>query len=102
VVVKNEGPSAATNVCLSVELPENVIGVHWASSRGSRNCRREDRVVMCALGTLQPEQEARVGVGAYGGRPGLYRATAHVRGDQHDPVLANNQDTAVSVVDPSA
>lgn len=95
--VENLGPDTATGVTVTDNLPQ---GVDVISASGpSGPCAVEGGKLTCAIGSLKP-----VGVN-YGGAPatitivvvprstGTIRNTATVRGDQKDPVSANNKAT---------
>ena len=96
--VENLGPSPATGVTVTDNLPKNVDLVSAAGPSGS--CAVQGDKVTCAIGSLNP-----VGVN-YGGSPatvtivvvpraaGTIRNTATVKGDQKDPVGGNNKATA--------
>jgi uncharacterized repeat protein (TIGR01451 family) len=96
--VENLGPSPTTGVTVTDNLPK---GVDLVSASGpSGACAAQGGKVTCAIGALNP-----VGVN-YGGSParativviprtaGTIRNTATVKGDQKDPVSANNKATA--------
>ena len=96
--VENLGPSPASGVTVTDNLPK---GVDLVSASGpSGNCAAQGGKVTCAIGSLNP-----VGVN-YGGTAvtativviprtaGTIRNTATVKGDQKDPVGANNKATA--------
>jgi uncharacterized repeat protein (TIGR01451 family) len=96
--VENLGPSPATGVTVTDDLPKNVDLVSASGPSGA--CAVKGDKVTCAIGSLNP-----VGV-AYGGAPatvtivvvprasGTIRNTATVKGDQKDPVGANDKATA--------
>jgi uncharacterized repeat protein (TIGR01451 family) len=96
--VENLGPAPATGVTVTDNLPR---GVDLVSATGpSGNCAVQGSKVTCPIGSLNP-----VGVN-YGGTQttvtivvvprsaGTIRNTATVKGDQKDPVNANNKATA--------
>lgn len=100
--VENLGPSPATGVTVTDNLPK---GVDLASASGpAGNCAVQGGKVTCVVGSLNP-----IGVN-YGGTPatvtivvvprsaGTIRNTATVKGDQKDPVSANNKATATTRV----
>lgn len=100
--VENLGPSPATGVTVTDDLPRNVDLVSASGPAGA--CAVQGGKVTCPIGTLQP-----VGVN-YGGTPGTIaimvvprasgtiRNTAKVKGDQKDPVNSNNRATATTRV----
>ena len=100
--VENLGPSPATGVTVTDNLPK---GVDLVSATGpSGPCPAQGGKVTCAIGSLNP-----VGVN-YGGapvqltivvvprQPGTIRNTATVKADQKDPVKANDKATATTRV----
>jgi uncharacterized repeat protein (TIGR01451 family) len=100
--VENLGPSPATGVTVTDNLPK---GADLVSATGPAGpCPAQAGKVTCAIGSLNP-----VGVN-YGGVPaqvtivvvprtaGTVRNTATVKGDQKDPVNANNKATATTRV----
>ena len=96
--VENLGPSPATGVTVTDNLPKNVDVVSATGPSGP--CAVQGGKVTCAFGTLKP-----VGVN-YGGTQvtativvvpratGTIRNTATVKGDQKDPANANNKAVA--------
>jgi uncharacterized repeat protein (TIGR01451 family) len=100
--VENLGPSPASGVTVTDNLPK---GVDLVSASGPAGpCAAQGGKVTCAIGSLDP-----IGVN-YGGAPaqvtivvvprsaGTIRNTATVKGDQKDPVNANNKATATTRV----
>lgn len=100
--VENLGPSPASGVTVTDNLPKGVDLVSATGPAGS--CAAQGGKVTCAIGSLNP-----VGV-SYGGVPaqvtivvvprsaGTIRNTATVKGDQKDPVNANNKATTTTRV----
>ncbi len=100
--VENLGPSPATGVTVTDNLPK---GVDLSSASGpAGNCAVQGGKVTCNIGSLTP-----IGVN-YGGTPatvtivviprnaGTIRNTATVKGGQKDPVTANDKATATTRV----
>lgn len=100
--VENLGPSPATGVTVTDNLPKTVDLVSASGPGGA--CAVQGGQVSCAVGTLNP-----IGVN-YGGTPvtvtivvvprasGTISNTASVKGQQKDPVNANNKATATTRV----
>lgn len=96
--VENFGPTPATGVTVSDNLPKDVDLVSASGPTGP--CAVQGRKLTCTIGALTP-----VGIN-YGGSPagvtvvvvprrtGTIRNTASVKGDQKDPANANNKATA--------
>jgi uncharacterized repeat protein (TIGR01451 family) len=96
--VENLGPAPATGVTVTDNLPKSVDLVSATGPAGA--CAAQGGKVICGLGSLNP-----VGVD-YGGvqatvtivviprSSGTIRNVATVKGDQKDPVNANNKATA--------
>ncbi len=105
--VQNLGPDIATGVRVTDQLPKGVDFVSAVSTAGK--CTRKGRKVTCDLGQLGPP-----GLVSYGGpatvtlaviprKTGVIGNTASVKGEQKDPVGANDKVTAAtSVVGPAA
>lgn len=100
--VQNLGPELATDVTVTDQLPSSVDFVSVTATSGQ--CARKGRKVTCSLGSVGPP-----GVVGYAGPPtvtlaviprkvGTISNTASVRGDQKDPVGANNKATATTTV----
>jgi uncharacterized repeat protein (TIGR01451 family) len=102
ISVENLGPSPATGVIVTDDLPK---GVGLVSASGpSGPCAVKGSKLTCTIGALAP-----VGIN-YGGSPasitvvivphsaGTIRNTATVKGDQKDPANANNKATATTRV----
>lgn len=100
--VENLGPSPATGVTVTDNLPKEVDLVSASGPSGA--CAANGGKVTCTIGTLNP-----VGVN-YGGSQvgvaivvvprttGTIRNTATVKGDQKDPAPGNNKATATTRV----
>lgn len=100
--VEDLGPSPASGVTVTDNLPKNVDLVSASGPSGA--CAAQGGKVTCSIGALKP-----VGVN-YGGTPasvtivvvpratGTITNTATVKGDQKDPVTANNKATAATRV----
>jgi uncharacterized repeat protein (TIGR01451 family) len=98
IAVENLGPSPATGVTVTDDLPKKVDLVSSAGPSGA--CAVHGDKLTCTIGALAP-----VGVN-YGGSPasltvvvvprrtGTIRNTATVKGDQKDPVGGNDKATA--------
>ncbi len=101
IQAENIGPNAATGVVVTDSIPK---GVDFSSVRSSvGKCARKGKTVSCALGEL------RAPTVDYGGLPtvtlvvvprkvGTVSNTASIKGDQKDPVGANNKATATTTV----
>lgn len=101
IQVESLGPDVASGVTVTDRIPKGVDLVSATSSAG--RCAARDRKVTCALGALGAP-----GVD-YGGpvtativvvprQPGTIVNTATVKGDQQDPIAANNRATATTRV----
>ncbi len=105
IAAQNLGPELATGVTVTDQLPKSVDFVSVAATSGQ--CARKGRKVTCSLGSIgSPTID-------YGGPPtvtlvvvprkvGSIDNTASVKGDQKDPVGANNKATVTtSVIGPA-
>lgn len=95
ITVTNNGPSKATGVTLTDNLPLNAGFLSATPSQGS--CAGQ-AAINCSLGSLAVGASAKVTVLATARAPGNVINTAAVSGDQVDPNLANNQATVTSAV----
>ncbi|MCW2988677.1 MAG: hypothetical protein JWM24_1615 [Solirubrobacterales bacterium] len=101
IQVQNLGPDAASGVTVTDELPKGVDFVSATTTAGQ--CAQKGKKVSCALGTLGAPTVN------YSGPPtvtlsviprqlGTIANTASVKGDQKDPVAANDKATATTLV----
>lgn len=100
--VENQGPSPATGVTVTDNLPKRVDFVSASGPSGA--CAVQGGKVTCPVGSLKP-----IGIN-YGGAPatvtivviprssGTISNTATVKGDQKDPISGNNKATATTRV----
>ncbi|HEX6151948.1 MAG TPA: hypothetical protein VFZ19_00350 [Solirubrobacterales bacterium] len=100
--VENLGPSPATGVTVTDNLPK---GVDLVSATGpGGNCAVQGEKVSCAIGSLNPigvnynGSPATVTIVVVPRRTGTLRNTATVKGDQKDPANGNNKATATTQV----
>lgn len=100
--VENLGPSPATGVTVTDNLPK---GVDLVSASGPAGpCAAQGSKVTCAIGSLNPVGidyggvQAQVTIVVVPRSAGTIRNTATVKGDQKDPVNANNKATATTRV----
>jgi uncharacterized repeat protein (TIGR01451 family) len=100
--VEDQGPSPATGVTVTDNLPKRVDLVSASGPAGA--CAVQGGKITCPVGSLKP-----IGIN-YGGAPatvtivvvprssGTISNTATVKGDQKDPVAGNNKATATTRV----
>jgi len=106
VQVQNLGPDPASGVVVTDELPKGVDFVSATASSGL--CSRKGKKVTCALGGLNPSTinygpPPTVTLTVIPRKIGTITNRASVKGDQKDPVGANNNASATtSVVGPAA
>jgi len=98
--VKNSGPTGASAVRLTDELPVNSSFVSATSSVGS--CSRSSGTVNCDLGTLASGASATVTVKVLPQRAGTITNTAHIGAIEPDPDSADNTATESTTVAPAA
>lgn len=99
--VENLGPDVATGVTVTDRLPKGVDLVSAVSSVGQ--CGFKGRKVTCELGalgapTIDYGGPVTVTVAVVPRQPGTISNTASVKGDQKDPVAANNTATVTTRV----
>ncbi len=88
--VTNHGPTSATNVTVTNQVPRGVEVLDVAFARGV--CNDGDGVVTCAVETLSPDETV---AGTIVVRPTAVAertSTASVTGNERDPDLSNNTD----------
>jgi uncharacterized repeat protein (TIGR01451 family) len=98
--VGNVGLSNATDVTVDSQLPSNVQVVSVTCSQGSYEIE-PDGTLQAALGSFAAGQAATISVVVVPTALGLMPLAASVRGDQHDPDSANNQNSETLTVAPS-
>jgi uncharacterized repeat protein (TIGR01451 family) len=87
LVVDNLGPSEASGVTLTEQIPAGVDLLAVTPSQGT--CAGTPAVT-CSLGTLPVGARVAVSVAVVAQRPGTYTNSASVRGNEPDPNPANN------------
>jgi hypothetical protein len=94
--VTNAGPSAATNVALTVQLPATGVPVSAMPSSGT--CAAVSGGVNCDLGGLASGATATVTMVATQTTAGSVTAAVEVSGSENDPNESNNQASATLTV----
>jgi uncharacterized repeat protein (TIGR01451 family) len=89
--VKNNGLSPATNVIVTDVLPSGVIFVSATSTQGS--CTVSSSTLSCNMGNLTSNAQADIRLILTPTQTGTINNTATVRGNEPDPVSANNTDS---------
>ncbi len=94
IQVQNLGPEAATGVTVTDHLPPGVDYVSASSTLGQ--CALQGRKLTCGIGGLEAGSTAKVNSAAVTlsvipRRSGTITNMASVKGDQKDPVSANNE-----------
>jgi len=102
IQVENLGPTTATGVTVTDQLPKGVDLVSATASTGK--CAPQGSKVNCDLGSIGVVQTvnysgpATVTIVVIPRQPGTIANTATVKSDQKDPVAANNKATATTRV----
>jgi uncharacterized repeat protein (TIGR01451 family) len=101
VTVTNNGPSAATEITLTDQLPEGAVFVSASPTQGT--CSRDgkgksDGVLTCDLGELAAGASATVTIVVEPAKAGTLVNTATVRASQPEPNPADNTATETTVV----
>jgi uncharacterized repeat protein (TIGR01451 family) len=94
--VTNNGPSTATSVALTAQLPVTGMVVSATPSAGS--CSTTGAGVACNFGSLPKQATAKVTIVVLQTASGSVDASAQVSASETDPVLANNQASATITV----
>lgn len=106
IQVRNLGPDAATGVTVTDQLPKGVDFVSATATSGQ--CAQKGKKVTCELGaigapTVDYSGSPTVTLSVTPRRVGTLLNTASVKGDQKDPVKANDKATATTrVIGPAA
>jgi uncharacterized repeat protein (TIGR01451 family) len=100
ISVTNNGPSSATGVFVTHQLPGSVLFESASSSQGI--CSQSGGLVTCNLGSLAPAATATVTVVVSPGATGTISSTASVTSQQPDPNPSNNSATVLTQVNPSS
>ena len=88
VTVSNDGPSDASGVIVTDELPAEVAFVSATPSQG--DCTEANGSLTCNLGTLPIEGTATVTLNVKTTAPGMISNAASVSGNETDPDASNN------------
>ncbi len=97
--VANAGPSEATSVTLTDDLPAGVTFLSATSSQGS--CSESSGIVTCDLGTLAASSSATVQIVVLPNGAGDITNSASISVSEHDPDDANNAADEGTTVLPS-
>ena len=106
IQVENLGPDAASGVTVTDQLPKGADYVSATSTLGA--CALQGQKVTCAVGALEAGAAAKVSTATVTlkvipRQPGTISNTASVKGDQQDPVAANDKATVTTrVLGPAA
>lgn len=88
IAITNLGPSAATNVIVTNQLPAGVTFISTATSQGS--CTRSGEILRCDLGTMTANAQATITVTIRPALPGLIASTATVVSSVSDGDTSDN------------
>jgi large repetitive protein len=99
IIVRNDGPSTATPVTVTDQLPAGATPTAATPSQGG--CAISGQDVVCGIGNLPPGGAAQINVIAdvapnMAGQP--LRNSASVTAPQSDPVLSNDDDAVTTIV----
>ena len=94
--VTNDGPSTATNVALSAQLPATGVIVSATPTAGS--CNISAAGVTCNLGSLANLATTKVTIVVLQTASGSVNASAQVSASETDPLLSNNQSSTTVAV----
>ena len=101
VTVKNNGPSGATGVVLTDDIPASTSFVSTTPSQGTE-CTHDAGKTTCALGSLTKDATATVTIVVTPSATGEVKNTAAVDGNEADPVSTNDVDDETTTVNPSS
>ena len=99
LTVQNNGPSAATGVVLTDDLPADVSYQSATPSQG--NCSAASATVTCDLGMVANGGSATVQIAVTPQSNGTITNTASVQATQNDPTNTNNAASAQTIVGPN-
>lgn len=100
ILVTNNGPGAASNVALTVDLPADVTIIDYSSGQGS--IQQFGNRIVAQLDTLSNGVPAPVRIVVTPSRAGTTTITAVATSPEIDPNLSNNSVTLVSTISPAA
>ena len=95
ITVRNNGPSSASGVVVTEQLPGGASLAAWRTSQGS--CSGSSTLT-CSLGTIASGGTATVTVDARPGSAGVASASASVSASTSDPSSANNSASTSTTV----
>lgn len=99
ITVSNGGPSPATAVTVSGELPASLTLLSTTSGQG-QPCRLDAAVLICPLGDIAVGASVGLTITVQPTEPGPLTHTVRVASDQFDPDLANDSATVSLTVAP--
>jgi uncharacterized repeat protein (TIGR01451 family) len=99
IVIRNDGPLAASSVSLTDQLPKKAGFASVTTSQGSCSAKVPKSVVTCSLGTLASAGSATVVITVRPTGPGTLTNSATVTATSpRDPSTANNTATTTTTV----
>ena len=98
--VANNGPSTATGIALTAQLPPT--GVIVSATPTSGSCSISTAGVACNLGSLANQATAKVTIVVLQTASGSVDASAQVSASETDPLLTNNQSSSTVAVSGAA
>ena len=98
--VANNGPSTATGIALTAQLP--LTGVVVSATPTSGSCSISTAGVACNLGSLANQATAKVTIVVLQTASGSVDASAQVSASETDPLLTNNQSSSTVAVSGAA
>jgi uncharacterized repeat protein (TIGR01451 family) len=100
IAITNRGPSTATSIAITNELPPNVSFVSSSISRGSTS--HTNNLVIGTISSMTNAQRVTMTVVARGAVPGSGTNTARLSSATYDPILENNNAAVITTVNPLA
>ncbi len=98
--VTNNGPSTATSIALTAQLPAT--GVVLSATPTAGSCSISTSGVACNLGSLANLEAAKVTIVVMQTASGSFNASAQVSASETDPLLSNNQSSTTVAVSGAA
>ncbi|MDB5031596.1 gliding motility-associated C-terminal domain-containing protein [Mucilaginibacter sp.] len=100
LTANNNSPISGTNVEVSYVIPSNLVYIPQITSNGTVTYNITTRTLTWTISTLAENVPTKLVISVKALTPGVITSTVDIKGEQLDPIIANNVDQTVQQVYP--